>query len=118
MKTKAIMISKEDLSRGDVVDAYVFYEDEPSKGKVRPVLVISPEEVFALALKMTSHPPRQNFPGEYQIIRWAQAGLPKPTTVRISKLLKIQYENIIKVRGRLAETDMLQIMYEFNRIYG
>ena len=43
MKTKAIMISKEDLSRGDVVDAYVFYEDELSKGKVRPVLVISPE---------------------------------------------------------------------------
>ena len=67
---------------------------------------------------MTSHPPRHNFPGEYQIIRWVQAGLKKPTTVRISKLLKIQYENIIKVRGRLAETDMLQIMYEFSRIYG
>lgn len=40
------MISEEDLSRGDVIDTYVLYEDDSPKRKVRPVLVISPEEVF------------------------------------------------------------------------
>lgn len=48
------MISEGDLCTGDIVDAYVYYEDEPTNGKIRPVLVISPEESFVLSLKMTS----------------------------------------------------------------
>ena len=114
---RGTMISEETLSIGDVVDAYVYFEDDPVNGKVCPVLVISPEEAYVLSLKMTSHAPRQNFPGEYQIVHWAQAGLRKPTTVRISKLLKIRYEDVLKVRGRLDERDMLQIMFEYSRIH-
>lgn len=111
------MISEGELCTGDIVDAYVYYEDDPTNGKIRPVLVISPEESFVLSLKMTSHAPRQEFPGEYQVVRWMQAGLRKPTTVRISKLLKVRYEDLIKIRGRLDETDMFQILSQFTRIH-
>lgn len=99
------MISNISLSPGDVIDAYVYYEDAPNVGKKRPVLVINPEKLYVVALKMTSHPPRSSYQGEYQVADFAHAGLKKPTTVRISKVLKIEYKNIVSYRRRLSDFD-------------
>ena len=112
------MISRDHISEGDIIEAFVYYEDNPLIGKIRPVLVISPEEIFVLSLKMTSHPPRYSYPGEYSVIKWKEAGLSKPTTVRASKILKIRYEDIIRIRGRLDESDMFQIRVILNNLYG
>ncbi len=115
---RMIMISREDISEGDIIDAFVYFEDNPSIGKKRPVLVISPEEMFVLSLKMTSHPPRQVYQGEYPVMRWKEAGLSKPTTVRASKVLRIRYDDIICVRGRLDEADMIHIRALLRQLYG
>lgn len=111
------MISRNNLSEGDIVDAFVYFEDNPTEGKRRPVLILSPEEAFALSLKMTSHPPRIGYPGEYNIIKWKEAGLSKPTTVRISKILRIRYEDIIIKRGRINESEMFRIRQLFSQIH-
>ena len=112
------MISKNHISEGDIIEAFVYYEDNPLVGKRRPVLVISSDEIFVLSLKMTSHPPRNTYPGEYPLIKWQKAGLSKPTTVRASKILKIRYEDIIRVRGRIDEGDMFQIRQILQNLYG
>ena len=110
------MIFRNNLSEGDIVDAFVYFEDNPTEGK-KPVLILSPEEAFVLSLKMTSHPPRIGYPGEYNIIRWKEAGLSKPTTVRISKVLRIRYEDIIIKRGRINESEMFRISQLFLQIH-
>lgn len=48
------------------------YEDKPEKSKLRPVIIAtknnSEVEVLVLSVKVTSHPPRVNFPGEIPIL--------------------------------------------------
>lgn len=71
------------MRKWEIYLAYVQYEDVPG-GKIRPVLVIDEDTVYPICcLKMTSHPPRA---GEYELIRWQNAGLRKPTTVRIQNV--------------------------------
>lgn len=68
--------------RWEVWLAKVKFEDDPTTVKQRPVLVISNTQCYILPLKMTSHPPRETFPGEYALLRWQEAGLQKESTVR------------------------------------
>ena len=112
------MISNINLAPGDIIDAYVYYEDNPCIGKKRPVVVISPERLYVVSLKMTSHPPRTSYPGEYPVADLVQAGLNKPTTVRISKVLKIEYKDIVSFRGRLSDYDLRSIIAIYNNLYG
>ena len=80
--------------------------DEIFEIKVRPVLVVD-EAMFVLdCLMMTSQPPRF---GDYELQYWKEAGLSKPTVVRISKRLNLSKEAILRKFGSLQPADIVEI---------
>lgn len=90
--------------------AKVKFEDEPNKVKERPVLVISPEQCFILSFKITSHKPRYNDRLDYPIKKWAEVGLQKQSTIRISKLLQLIKKDFTHKIGRLHPIDILAVI--------
>lgn len=94
-----------EYERYDVYIADVPYEDEP-KSKARPVLILDYETMTVICLKMTTHAPRK---GEYTLRQWQYAGLDKPTTVRMSKRLRLSSDNLIKKVGKLHPVDIYAI---------
>lgn len=93
------------MTRWDVYIADVPFEDLP-RSKVRPVIILEDEVVLIDCLKMTSHPPRD---GEYALQKWQEAGLHKPTTVRISKRLVLPPDAFRKRIGALQPVDIIEI---------
>ena len=97
-------------SKWDVVIAKVYFEDLPV-AKIRPMLILG-YSTEAVCLKMTGQPPR---PGEYILKEWAYAGLAKPTTVRIGKIVSLQRSQISKRVGHLHPPDIVAIQRLINR---
>ena len=97
-----------DYNRWDIWEADVPFE-ESQGSKKRPVLILSEQEALVLSLKMTSHEARYNkLEGEYELLKWKEAGLIKPTVVQCSKLLKLEKGAITdKQYGRLTATDII-----------
>ncbi len=104
--------SSSDFIRWDIWIARVEYEDG-TESKIRPVLIIDGTHCYVLSLKITSHAPRSQFPGEYQIVEWKEAGLLKPSTIRINKRLNLPADSFVKKIGRLTELDRFNV----SRIY-
>ena len=107
------------LERWDIWEADVVFEDKEGSKK-RPVVILSSDEYIVLSLKMTSHEPRyKKLEGEYELMKWKEAGLLKPTVVQCSKLIKMDRERITdKKYGRLTATDIigLQAILKYMRI--
>ncbi len=93
------------MSRWEIWLANVPFEDIP-ESKVRPVLILDDSAFLIDCLKMTSQAPRS---GEYLLQKWQEAGLRKPTCVRISKRLALDPSRIIKRLGTLHPTDILEL---------
>ena len=93
------------VNKWDIYFAHVPFEDLP-ESKPRPVIVLDDLTVAVVCLKMTSHSPRL---GEYSLKRWRDAGLMKPTTVRISKRLSLGRKQFIKRLGSLHPIDIIEI---------
>ena len=89
----------------DIYIADVPFEDLP-QSKLRPVIILGDSVFVVDCLKMTSKPPR---PGEYALQKWQEAGLLKPTTVRISKRLLLNRNSLRKRIGALHPIDILEI---------
>jgi len=102
--------------RWDIWYARVKFEDS-DMAKNRPVLVIDGDVGFVLSLKITTHGPRKGYPGEYQIVQWKEAGLIAPSVIRISKLLHLPDDSMIKKIGVLQEQDRLRIFMLYELIY-
>lgn len=94
--------------------ANVKFEDDPEQVKARPVLIISNKVAYILSLKVTSKQPRSNYWGEYSLIKWKEAGLSKPSTVRISKKLRLVEKDLLRRTGRISSIDILNIMKIMN----
>lgn len=89
--------------------AQVKFEDNPSVVKQRPVLILSADRYFFLSAKMTSHPPRASFPGEYAIVRWSDAGLDGESTVRLSQQFDLVSTDLTHKIGKLHPFDIAAI---------
>lgn len=94
------------MQRWEIWDADVPYEENPNKSKIRPVLIIAPG--VCLVLKMTSHQdssaPR---PFEYEIARWKEANLSKPTFVVCDRYIQLPEDRFKGgARGRLTILDI------------
>lgn len=88
--------------------ADVKFEDS-DEVKQRPVVIVEENVAFILALKVTSHKPREKFRGEYSIKFWSEAGLHKESTVRISQKLHLEKKDLSRRLGRLHPSDIIQI---------
>lgn len=87
------------------------FDDKPGIFKNRPVIVGAIEEstveVFIVSVKVTSHQPRPDFPGEVALRDWKEAGLSKPSTARcshVARLPKSFFEGRLKY-GKLSDRD-------------
>jgi len=103
------------FKRGEIYFAKVKYEDTPDF-KVRPVLVIGEEKLLVLALKMTTHEPR-NYK-DYELKYWKECGLPKKTIVRTDKRCFLKPNEILNKIGTINSEDMEEIekIIEFSKL--
>lgn len=93
------------MKKWDLYFAKVPFEEVP-ESKPRPVIVLEDSTVLVDCLKLTGKPPRQ---GEYVLQRWKEAGLRKPTTVRLSKRLALEPEAFLFRIGALQLIDIVEI---------
>ena len=94
---------------GEVVWAWVAYEDDPQQGKDRPVLVIGRDGEELLALQLTSKDHDRDAEDEARYGRyWMDVGSGdwdsehRPSEVRLDRLLRMRQE---KVRREGAALD-------------
>lgn len=85
--------------------AIVKFEDS-DETEQRPIIVLDNTTAYIVSLKVTSHAPRRKMVGEYEIVRWQEAGLTKPSTVKTltpSNLTNADF------RSKIGELDVIDI---------
>ncbi len=87
--------------------AMVFFEDNPTVGKKRPVIVCGSDEVYIIAYKVTGRPVEHEM--EYALLDLQDAGLDVESTVILSKKLQIIRSDMLVKLGRLSVRDMMRI---------
>ncbi|MBQ8913791.1 MAG: PemK family transcriptional regulator [Lachnospiraceae bacterium] len=93
------------MKRYEIWEAEVRFEDEPTIKK-RPVMIWN-DVAFVMAYKLTGTDRGDNNE-EFRIEFWKEAGLSKPTSIRISKLLKLEHVSIKRKIGELDMRDRLR----------
>lgn len=91
----------------DIWRATVKFEDS-NECKERPVLVYNETAYVVISFKMTSADRGDN-QKEYKIKEWQKAGLDKPTSVRLEKVIKLEEGDFVKRIGRLSPADIMQL---------
>ena len=85
------------------------YEERPGTFKERPVVIVltTDNEALVLAVKITGHGPRPEYPGEVRLLDWRQEGLSKPSVARCSKVARVPIYLIASapVLGSLSDRD-------------
>ena len=71
---------------GDIVSVEFPFSDLQGQ-KRRPGLVLVADDQDVLLARLTTHPPRDT--SDVPLARWAEVGLPKPSTVRLTKLATV-----------------------------
>jgi mRNA interferase MazF len=99
------------LELGDVY-VCVFPFTSGQGGKARPVLVLMDLGADCLVCRISSVPHCGFL--DLPVIHWKEAGLEKPSTVRLSRLVTVE-KTILKVRiGRLRPDDLSRVRALWN----
>lgn len=98
------------------------FEEDESKYKVRPVIVLNdPEdsnvEVACLSVKVTSKPKREDDIGDTVILKWKEANLKKPSVARVSKTMSIPISQFERKVGQADDEDFINILQKFVEIF-
>ena len=96
------------MERYDIWQAKVKFE-ESDEAKERPFLIWN-NQVFLVAYKMTGTD-RGDDQDEYRIRYWKEAGLTKPTSVRLRKVLRLEKGDLLYKIGELDKRERLN--FEF-----
>lgn len=103
---------------GEVVWAWVPYEDDPRQGKDRPVLVIGRDGAELLALQLTSRDHDQDADQEAGEGRfWMDVGTGdwdrehRPSEVRLNRLLRLS-EDVVRREGSRLERGVFDAVIE------
>ena len=96
------------MERYDIWQAKVKFE-ESDEAMERPVLIWN-NQVFLVAYKMTGTD-RGDDQDEYRIRYWKEAGLTKPTSVRLRKVLRLEKGDLLYKIGELDKRERLN--FEF-----
>lgn len=86
-----------------VVVVVEFPFSDLSSGKRRPGVVLASDDADLLIARLTTQEPRDEF--DVSLADWAAIGLPRPSTVRVAKLLVIDRRLVQRSLGRLAAND-------------
>jgi len=88
-------------------------------GKKRPALIISPERHNTthdiIVLFITSNLGSKEEFGDYKIINWEEAKLPKPATIKMN--FSTVKKNHIKPLGRLTPEDITNFEKNFSNFF-
>jgi mRNA interferase MazF len=57
------------------------------------------------------------FPGDTVLVKWSEAGLPKPSLVRLAKVVTVDGALIRKKLGTLQETDRKVMRRQFRQVF-
>lgn len=101
------MMNNKNIRRWEIWYARVKFE-ESNEYKDRPVLVYKNTLVAIISFKMTSVDRGDNNK-EYQVREWEKAGLDRPTTIRLEKVLKLEEKDFIRKIGKLTDADRMQL---------
>ena len=101
-----------DADPGEVVWAWVPYEDDPQQGKDRPVLVIGRDGAQLLALQLTSKDHDRDQAQEAEVGRfWMDVGTGewdpqhRPSEVRLNRLLRLA-PDVVRREGARIDPDV------------
>ena len=92
---------------GDVVTVEFPYSDLQGRKK-RPGLVLAADASDVLLARITTRPPRE--PGDVLLADWSDVGLPKASTVRLTKLVTVDQRLVLRRVGRLSALDRSSIL--------
>lgn len=92
------------MERYEIWRAKVKFE-ESAEIKERPVMIWN-DHIFLVAYKMTGTN-RGDGQDEYQIRYWKEAGLDKPTSIRLQKVLKLTKDDLLYKIGELDKRERL-----------
>ena len=87
---------------GDIVSVEFPFSDLQAQ-KRRPGLVLAADANDVLLARLTTHPPRDK--SDIALAHWSEMGLPKPSTVRLTKLATVDRRLIHHRIGRLLPDD-------------
>ena len=87
---------------GDVVSVGFPFSDFQTY-KRHPGLMLVAGEMDLLIARLTTHPPRE--PSDVAMQRWSEIGLPRASTIRLTKLVRIDHRLVHHKIGRLHPDD-------------
>ena len=99
------------MNKYDIYLATVSFIDRDGvqMSKVRPVMILNSTTAVPIASPITSHSPRAKYNGDYAIQDWKQAGLSKPSTLRLNYVVDNSNGVFLKQIGRLSTLDIQNI---------
>lgn len=106
------------MNRYDIYLADVSWTnpDGTIESKVRPVMIYDTISAIPLSHPITSHQARPNYSGDYTIVKWREAGLRVPSTLRMDIIIDNINGVILRQIGRLDEYDIQRIEDLLQRI--
>ena len=89
--------------KADDVVAVEFPFSDLQTYKWRPGLVLVSGKMDLLVARLTTHPPRES--SDVAMKRWSETGLPRASTIRLTKLATIDHRLVHHKIGRLHADD-------------
>jgi len=98
---------------GDVVSVEFPFSDFQTR-KRRPALVLLSGDVDLLMARITTHPPRES--SDIVLNRWSEIGLPRASTVRLTKQITIDHRLIHHKIGCLHSDDGRSVAHALQQL--
>ena len=71
-------------------------------------------DVDLLVARLTIHPPRE--PSDVAMKRWSETGLPRASTIRLTKLVTIDHRLVHHIIGRLHPDDSRAVVQAWQQM--
>jgi hypothetical protein len=98
-----------DADPGEIVWTWVPYEDDPSQGKDRPVLVVGRDGGSVLGLMLSSQSDRDGQRDWYALGPGSWDRESRPSWIRLDRVLEIDYDGIRR-EGAILERDKFDLV--------